>query len=46
MWRLEAEGRNGGIGADSSVDNLGTKGIAGGGVGGDVRLEERSMFGN
>ena len=35
-WRIEAEGRNGGLGADSSVENLGMGGIAGDGVVGDV----------
>ena len=41
VWRFEAEGRNGGIGADSSAETVGMKDIAGNGVGGVVRLEER-----
>ena len=45
-WRIEAEGRNEGLGADSSVDKLGMGGIAGDGVGGDVEVKERSKVGN
>ena len=41
VWRFEAGDGNGGIGADSSVEKLGTKDIAGNGVGGVVRLKER-----
>ena len=41
VWRFEAEGRNGGIGADSSAETVGMKDIAGNGVGGVVVTEER-----
>ena len=39
--RIEAGRRNGGIGADSSVETVGTQDIAGEGVGGVVVTEER-----
>ena len=46
VWRFEAEERNGGIGADSSVEKVGMKDIAGDGFGGVGKSEERSMSGD
>ena len=43
MWIFEDAGRNGGNGADSSVEKLGLEDIAGNGVGGVFGLEERIM---
>ena len=45
MWRFEAAGRNGGIGVDSSEENLGLVDIAENGFGGVVESEERSRVG-
>jgi hypothetical protein len=39
--RIEAGGRNGGIGADSSAETVGMKDVAGNGFGGVVVTEER-----
>ena len=45
VWRFEAGSRNGGTGADSSAEELGTKDIAGEGFGGVVRWKERTRVG-
>ena len=45
VWRLEAAGRNGGIGVDSSEDKLATKEIDGDGFGGVGKSDERSRVG-
>ena len=46
VWRFEGAGRNGGIGVDSSENNLGLEDIAVNGLGGVVELEERIMSGD
>ena len=46
MWICEAVGRNGGIGVDSSEENLGSEDIGRSRTGGIDRSEDRMLLGN